>query len=143
MAETKKKTPRQGALNKTPSTELGTSRGKSGQAQKTASKKEGGFAVIETGGKQYLVKSEEKLRVEKIEKPKKGTAVFFDKVLLVAKGDDVKIGTPYVKGAKVKAEWLKEGRAKKITNVRYKSKTRQSVKKGHRQTYAEVVIGDF
>ncbi len=101
------------------------------------------FAIIEAGGKQYLVRPGDKVKVEKIEKPKKGTAISFDKVLLLTKGDDVKIGTPYLKTVKIKAEWLKEGRAKKITNVKYKSKTRQSTKKGHRQIYTEVAIGDF
>ena len=101
------------------------------------------FAVIETGGKQYLVRAGQKIRVEKLEKPEKGTAVSFDKVLLVAKGDEVKIGTPYIKTSKIKAEWMKEGRAAKITNVKYKSKTRQGTKKGYRQIYTEVLIGDF
>lgn len=101
------------------------------------------FAVIETGGKQYLVRTGEKLKIEKIKKPAKGSIVSFDKVLLVVKGDDVKIGTPYVSGARIKGKWLAEKRAKKITIVRYKSKTRQSRKKGHRQAYTEVLISDF
>lgn len=118
--------------------------------KKTAPKKETaspadrqGFAVIETGGKQYLVRPGDKVRVEKLGKPQKGTTVVFDKVLLVVEGGEVKIGTPYLKGAKIKAEWLKDGRNKKITNVKYKSKTRQGTKKGHRQIYTEVLIGDF
>lgn len=130
MAETKEKTTKK-TVKKTTKT-----------IKKTAPKKTG-FAVIETGGKQYLVRTGDKIKIEKIEKPKKGTAISFDKVLLLVRGDDVKLGTPYLKTSKVKAEWLKEGRAKKITNVKYKSKTRQSTKKGHRQTYTEIIIGDF
>jgi large subunit ribosomal protein L21 len=101
------------------------------------------FAVIETGGKQYLVRPGDRIKVEKLEKPKRGSAFNFDKVLLLCKGKDVKIGAPYVKGAKIKAQWLAEKRAKKITIVRYKSKTRQSRKKGHRQVYTEAAICDF
>ena len=100
----------------------------------------GDFAVIETGGKQYLVRRGDKIKIEKIEKPAKGNAVTFDKVLLVVKGKKVTLGQPYIKTAKVKAEWVDEKKAKKITNVRYKSKTRRNRKKGHRQIYTEVVI---
>ncbi|MFH1979394.1 MAG: 50S ribosomal protein L21 [Patescibacteria group bacterium] len=101
------------------------------------------FAVIETGGKQYLVEPGDKLKVEKIEKPEKGNGLVFDKVLLTIDGDDVKIGTPYLTGAKIKAEWQAEKKARKIMNMRYKSKTRQSVRRGHRQIYTEILISDF
>jgi len=111
-------------------------------AEKTI-KKEDNFAVIETGGKQYIVKPGDKIKIEKIEKPLKGNAISFDKVLLLTKGEDVKIGDPYIKGVKVKAEYLEEKRAKKVIILKYKSKTRQSTKKGHRQPYTEVLIGDF
>lgn len=105
--------------------------------------KTAGFAVIETGGKQYLVRPGDKIKVEKLEKPEKGTVLNFDKVLLLVKGDDVKIGKPYLVGVKIKGEWQAEKRAKKITMVRYKSKTRRYRKQGHRQTYTEVIISDF
>jgi len=101
------------------------------------------FAVMETGGKQYLVRPGDKIKIEKIKKPEKGTAVVFDKVLLLAKGKDIKIGTPYISGAKIKGEWLEEKRGKKVIIVKYKSKTRQKTKRGHRQTHTEVLIGDF
>ena len=113
------------------------------EAKKKETKKEDGFAVIETGGKQYLVRLGDKIKIEKIEKPERGTVVNFDKVLLLAKGKTVKIGTPYLKTIKVKGEWAREFKGKKVTNVRYKSKTRQSRKKGHRQVYTEVIIADF
>ncbi len=116
---------------------------KHNQTGKKAAPKADVLAVIETGGKQYLVKPGDKIRIEKIEKPKRGNALIFDKVLLIVKGEDVKIGTPYLDKVKIKAEWVAEERAKKITNVRYKSKTRQSTKKGHRQFYTEIIISDF
>ena len=98
------------------------------------------FAVIQTGGKQYIVKPGQQLRVEKIEKPKRGKTITFDKVLLRAGEKKVEIGTPFVKGAKVTAEWVEEGRAKKVTILRYHSKTRYRKKKGHRQPYTKVLI---
>ena len=101
------------------------------------------LAVIETGGKQYLVKPGGVIRIERIEKPVKGDGVKFDKVLLLINGEKIEIGNPYVKGAKIEGKLLKEGRYKKITHLRYHSKTRYSKKKGHRQIYSEVVIGDF
>lgn len=101
------------------------------------------FAVIETGGKQYLVTPGQKIKTEKLESPKSGLSIIFDKVLLLSKGGEVKIGNPYVSGVKIPAEKQGEKRGKKITNVRYKSKTRHSRKQGHRQTYTEVIISDF
>ena len=105
--------------------------------------KEMSLAVIETGGKQYLVKPGDKLKVERIGKPEKGSTVIFDKVLLVAKGKETKVGDPYISGTKIKGEWSAEKRAPKVTNLKYKNKTRETRKKGHRQIYTEIIIGDF
>lgn len=101
------------------------------------------FAVIETGGKQYLVKTNSNIRIERVEKPKKGDTIYFEKVLLLGGEGEIKLGDPYIKGAKIAGKWLKEGRNKKITNLRYHSKTRHAVKHGHRQIFSEVLIGDF
>ncbi|MDD5032631.1 MAG: 50S ribosomal protein L21 [Candidatus Pacebacteria bacterium] len=101
------------------------------------------FAVIETGGKQYLVTPGQKIKIEKLKKQEEGSSIVFDKVLLLSKASSVKIGNPYLSGIKIPAEWQGEKRGKKITNVRYKSKTRRSRKQGHRQTYTEAVISDF
>ena len=108
------------------------------------------LAVIETGGKQYLVKPGDKLKVEKIKKLEKGLPagrqgkIFnFDKVLLVVKDDKINIGNPYIKNVKIKAEYLREGRAKKIIVRKYKSKTRYRKTQGHRQPFSEVLIKDF
>ena len=86
------------------------------------------FAVIQTGGKQYIVRPGETLKIEKITPPsgvKKTDTISFEEVLLVFDGKEAKIGTPYVKGAKVVAKIEGDVRAKKITVIRYKSKTRQ------------------
>lgn len=97
------------------------------------------FAVIETGGKQYKVSAGQKLKVEKLE-TKEGENFVFDKVLLTADGEDVKIGTPYLEGAKVEAKVLRQARDKKKIVFKYHSKTRYKKKKGHRQCFTELEI---
>lgn len=103
------------------------------------------FAVIQTGGKQYLVKPGDKLRVEKLIVPEKGKILNFEEVLLIVKDDQkgIKLGNPFVKGVKVKAEFLNNGRSKKIVIRKYKAKTRYRKVQGHRQHYSEVLIKDF
>lgn len=95
------------------------------------------FAIIKTGGKQYKVSEGDILSVEKIES--KDGEVVFDQVLLVVNGE-VKVGKPLVSGAKVSAKVLEEGKGKKKMVFRYKSKTRQHKKKGHRQPFTKVQI---
>mgnify|MGYP001582591980 CR=1 FL=1 len=99
------------------------------------------YAVIKHGGKQYLVKEGDKIRVEKIN-VSEGDEVLFDKVLLVW-GKNVKIGTPFLENAKVSAKVLKNGRAKKIIIFHYHSKTRYKKKGGHRQPFSEVEIKEI
>ncbi|MBI2506770.1 MAG: 50S ribosomal protein L21 [Candidatus Colwellbacteria bacterium] len=96
------------------------------------------FAVIKTGGKQYRVSPGTKLKVEKL--TPEGESFVFDKVLLVSDGKGIKIGKPYLENSRVEAKVLKQGRAKKVIVFRYKSKTRQRKKKGHRQPYTEIEI---
>ncbi len=98
------------------------------------------FAVIATGGKQYLVKEGEELKIEKIE-GEKGDAVSFDKVLLIAEedGSKVEVGTPDL-SAKVQAQILEHSRADKISVVKYKAKIRYRKRVGHRQAYTKVKI---
>ncbi len=100
------------------------------------------FAVIETGGKQYLVKPGDKIKIERI-KAAEGDAVHFDKVLLLAGEGETKIGNPYIKDEKISGKLLREGRNKKITHLRYHSKTRYTKKSGHRQIFNEIQIGEF
>lgn len=100
------------------------------------------FAVIKTGGKQYLVSAEQKLKVEKLD-AQEGEKFIFDQVLLVSDGDKIEIGKPFVKGAEVEAEVSKQGRARKVIVFKYHAKTRYRKKKGHRQPYTEVKILNF
>ena len=93
------------------------------------------YAVIETGGKQYRVHEGMVLEHELLQGADVGQAVQFDKVLLVAKDEDVKIGAPYVEEAVVKGEIQEQGRGDKIIVYKYKSKKGYRRKKGHRQSY--------
>ncbi len=101
------------------------------------------FAVIKTGGKQYVVKPGDSLRVEKLADVKEGDKVIFDNVLLVDDGNSTTIGTPTIDGAKVTATVLEQGRAKKVIIFKYKAKTRSRKKAGHRQPYTKVKIEEI
>jgi len=99
------------------------------------------IAIIETGGKQYVVTNDSVLNIEKLEGvSEKGTKITFDKVLLTDDGSETKVGSPYVSGAKVSAELIEAGRAPKVVVLRYRQKSRYFKKKGHRQPYAKVRI---
>ena len=98
------------------------------------------FAVIETGGKQYVVSVGDTLEGELLGNHKEGDKIEFDKVLMTDNGKDATIGTPYISGAKVKATYLGEKKGKKLTIIRFKAKSNFSRKVGHRQQYAKVEI---
>ena len=96
------------------------------------------YAIIETGGKRVRVEVGSKIYVEKLE-AEVGSTITIDKVLLV--GDkSVKVGTPYVEGAKVTAKVEKQGLGKKIRVFKYKSKSNEHKTIGHRQPYTCLVI---
>lgn len=99
------------------------------------------IAVIETGGKQYLVHSGQKLKVEKLDGEPDGE-IIFDKVLLTAKDDgtDVKIGTPYLPGVSFAATIEAQSRDKKIRVVKFKAKVRYKRVHGHRQHKTTVTL---
>ncbi|HVU79913.1 MAG TPA: 50S ribosomal protein L21 [Candidatus Paceibacterota bacterium] len=100
------------------------------------------FAIIETGGKQYMVSAGDTIKIEKLSGDfKAGDTVSFDRVLMVDNGSDTTIGEPYIKGAKVSAEIQKVARAKKVVVIKYKAKSNYFKKRGHRQPYFEVKIG--
>src|SRR6266481_1172163 len=97
------------------------------------------FAIIETGGKQYKVSVGEKVKVEKLE-VEEGAVFTFDKVLLIADGDKVEIGAPYLKGVSIEGNVVRQARDRKKIVFKYHSKTRYRKKKGHRQHFTEVEI---
>ena len=97
------------------------------------------YAVIKTGGKQYKVTEGDVLRVEKLNAEVNAT-VELTEVLLVAGGDNVKVGKPLVEGEKVVVEVLSQGKAAKVINFKYKPKKASHRKKGHRQLFTEVKV---
>lgn len=100
------------------------------------------FAIIKTGGKQYKVKANDVLNVEKLPSVK-GDTVSFDQVLLIADGDTVTVGQPLVAGAIVTAELLDQIKARKVVVQKFKSKTRYRRKHGHRQRLSRVRITEI
>ena len=99
------------------------------------------IAVIKTGGKQYKISPKDKLRIEKLD-GEEGAKITFEEVLLIASedGKETVIGEPLVKGAKVEATILKQGRADKIEIYKHIPKKRHNVHNGHRQMFTEVMI---
>lgn len=104
------------------------------------------FAVIKTGGKQYVVAPGDVVTIEKLgarsktQDLKKGDSVTFSEVLLTDTGSDTKIGTPTVSGASVTGTVQVVGRAPKVEVVKYKAKSRYLKRRGHRQPYLKVKI---
>ena len=100
------------------------------------------YAVIQTGGKQYRVKSGEQIKVELLSE-QVGAAVSFDKVLMLGEGEGVKVGTPFVSGAKVKATVVAQGRGEKVRIFKMRRRKHYQKSQGHRQGYTEVRIDEI
>ena len=96
------------------------------------------FAIFVTGGKQYKVAEGDVIFVEKLGVAE-GEKVTFDKVLCLG-GESLSVGTPYVEGATVVANVVKNGKSKKIDVIKYKSKKNEKKKIGHRQDYTKIQI---
>ena len=92
-------------------------------------------AIFTTGGKQYIVEEGSEIYVEKLD-AEVGKKVSFNEVLYV----DGKVGAPFVKGATIEAEVLKQGKKKKIIVFKYKPKKKFRKTQGHRQPYTKIVI---
>lgn len=100
------------------------------------------YAVIRSGGKQYQVASGDQLRVEKLPGDV-GDTVAIDDVLLVADGEDVKVGRPVVDGAQVTAKIVDQDKSKKITVLKKKKRKGYRLKQGHRQQYTALKIEEI
>ena len=99
------------------------------------------WAVIATGGKQYLVQSGDVLQIEKLSGDlKEGDKVTFDQVLLAVDGDKISFGAPSVSGKAIEAKFLGNGRAKKVEVMKYKAKSRYQKRNGHKQHFSKVEI---
>lgn len=99
----------------------------------------GPFAVMVTGGKQYIVREGDVLNVELLGDHKEGDKIEFDTVLMTDDGSKSKVGTPTT-GTKVTATYLGEKKGPKLTIVRYKAKSNRDRRIGHRQHYAQIKI---
>lgn len=97
------------------------------------------FAIIETGGKQYLVSKGDKIQVEKLA-GEAGGSITFDKVLFLGDEKTQELGKPTLAGKTVEAKILVQGRGEKVTILKYKAKSKYRKKQGHRQSYTEVEI---
>ena len=95
------------------------------------------YAIVQTGGKQYRVHTGDEFRVETLPGDE-GDLVELDDVRMISEDGDVKLGTPSIEGAKVTAEIIGNGKAKKVIIFKYKAKTRYRRKNGHRQPYTDL-----
>ena len=97
------------------------------------------YAVIKTGGKQYRVTEGETLKVEKLD-AEEGASVEFDQVLMIADGDRIQVGAPYVEGARVTATVKSQGRGPKLVIVKFRRRKHYRKTQGHRQSYTELRV---
>jgi large subunit ribosomal protein L21 len=100
------------------------------------------YAVIKTGGKQYKVAAGDYLKVEKLDGDV-GSKLVIDKILMLADGDDVTIGSPLVDGAKVNATVLSHGKGDKVMIFKFSRRKHYRKTQGHRQSYTEIQIDDI
>lgn len=97
------------------------------------------YAVIKTGGKQYRVCVGQKLKIEQIPADI-GQEISLDQVLSVGEGESIKVGTPLVAGAVVKAKVLAQGRHDKVKIFKMRRRKHYQRHQGHRQNYTQIVI---
>ncbi len=110
-------------------------------AKKASADKTGAFAVIMTGGKQYIVRPGDVITVERMKGDfEAGKSHVFDQVLLTNDGNTTKVGTPTISGGKVTAAFVEEGRGKKLIVLKYKAKSRYRKMNGHRQPFMKFKI---
>ena len=97
------------------------------------------YAVVKTGGKQYKVAAGEKIKVEQLA-AEVGQEIVIDQVLAVGNGADLKVGTPLVAGAVVKATVVSHGKHDKVRIFKMRRRKHYQKRQGHRQTYTELQI---
>jgi large subunit ribosomal protein L21 len=100
------------------------------------------YAIVRTGGKQYQVSTGERLRVEKID-GQVGDSIELSEVLMVADGEEVKIGQPILAGVKVAARIVEQDKGKKVLVFKKKRRKGYRVKRGHRQLFTALEIGEI
>ncbi|WP_336748258.1 50S ribosomal protein L21 [Pantoea vagans] len=97
------------------------------------------YAVFQSGGKQHRVSEGQTVRLEKLDIAT-GETIEFDQVLMIANGEDVKIGAPLVSGGMIKAEVIAHGRGEKIKIVKFRRRKHYRKQAGHRQWFTDVKI---
>ncbi|MDT8438475.1 MAG: 50S ribosomal protein L21 [Wenzhouxiangellaceae bacterium] len=97
------------------------------------------YAVFKTGGKQYKAAAGDIVRVEKLEADQ-GSSVELGEVLMVADGDDIRVGSPMIEGGKVTAEVVAHGRGDKVRIIKFRRRKHHMKQMGHRQYYTELKI---
>ena len=100
------------------------------------------YAIIENGGKQYKVVPGGTIEVDRLHIDE-GISIDLDQVLLVVDDEDVKVGTPAIKGANVKATVLEHFKGRKIIVIKYIPRERYRRKRGHRQQYTRLQIDEI
>ena len=96
------------------------------------------FAVIQTGGKQYKVKASDILKIEKLEDSK--DKIEFNDVLAYGDDNSLEVGAPYIKGAKVEAQLIKNGKNRTVLVFKKRRRQNSRRKNGHRQQYSLIKI---
>ena len=97
------------------------------------------YAVFKTGGKQYKASTGDIVRVEKLP-AENGSSIELDEVLMVADGDDIRVGAPNIEGGRITAEVVSHGRADKIRIIKFRRRKHHMKQMGHRQHYTEIKI---
>jgi len=100
------------------------------------------YVIVQTGGKQFRAEKDETLIVEKLE-GEPGTEIKLEEVLMVCDGASVKVGSPFVKGATVLTEIVRQGKSKKINAFNYKPKKNERKRWGHRQPQTFLRVKDI
>ncbi|WP_295164306.1 50S ribosomal protein L21 [uncultured Buchnera sp.] len=100
------------------------------------------YAVFISGGKQYRVKKNQIIKLEKLNNPP-GSIIEFDKILMIADENEIKIGKPFLHGSKIKAYVENHGRLKKIKVIKFNRRKHYKKQQGHRQHFTNVKILDI
>ena len=100
------------------------------------------YAVVESGGKQYITREGETIEIDRVPK-KVGQAIEFKEVLLVVDDGKIRVGTPFVRGARVRGKVVYHTKAPKVIVFKYKPKVGYRRKRGHRQRYSQIIINSI
>lgn len=100
------------------------------------------YAIVQTGGKQFKAEKDGLILVEKLV-GEPGTAIEIGEVLMVCDGSNVKIGSPFVKGARIRAEIVRQSKSKKIVAFNYKAKKNERKRWGHRQPQTTIRVTEI